>query len=212
MRAANKFLPRRSIEQFEQWLEQFYGEHPAYVKKQMGPVLMSYAQAIANAAGDEIGASGELTSQLEKFIKEYEASFTTRYVGSSRGQMREVLRKAIEKNEDPIPALQERFDEWEERRPGKVSEAETVQLGSAMAKAVWVFAGVTLIRWMAGPSACDLCQELDGMILSVEKTFLQEGKEYTPEGSEQTFTSYVNVGNPPAHEHCGCGIVAEIGE
>jgi len=93
-----------------------------------------------------------------------------------------------------------------------VSEAETVQLGSAMAKAVWVFAGVTLIRWMAGPSACDLCQELDGMILSVEKTFLQEGKEYTPEGSEQTFTSYVNVGNPPAHEHCGCGIVAEIGE
>ncbi len=211
MRAANKHLGKRDAVTFDAWLEEFYRDHRKFVERNMLPVYQSYAEAIQAEAADEVGAEPGMTPELEEFVRAYLGVYVTRHVASSQGQIREVVTRAVAAGEDPVPALQERFDQWKERRPEKVARQETVRAGSAIAKAVFLAAGVTRIRWQTWGENCPYCNSLDGRVISIHGNFALAGEELKPEGVDKPLTFSTNIGHPPAHGGRDCGVVAELG-
>ena len=139
-RAAKSAYGARGDAQFLEWLAEFYLGHREYVERQMLPVLMTMATEVYADAASEIGADEDMTPEMEDFVRSYAATVATRMASSSEGQMRKIM---AETPPDELPsALEQRFDEWEEKRPGKVAARESVQAGSAIAKAVWATNGV----------------------------------------------------------------------
>jgi hypothetical protein len=97
---------------------------------------------------------------------------------------------------EPLTAIEERLDEWGERRPGKIAMNETVACSNAVAKAVFIAAGITKLVWAnMGDKPCDFCEELDGQVVGIEKQFSTSGLS--------------SAGHPPIHEGCQCQIVPE---
>lgn len=205
MRAAGKHLGKRDAVTFDAWLEEFYRDHREFVGRNMLPVYRSYAEAIQAEAADEVGAEPGMTPELEEFIRAYLGVYVTRHVASSQGQIREIVTRSESAGEDPVPALQERFDQWKERRPEKVAKQETIRAGSAIAKAVFLAAGVTRIRWQAWGENCPYCNSLDGRVISIHGNFVLAGEELKPEGVDKPLTFSTNIGHPPAHQGCLAG-------
>lgn len=211
MRAANKHLGKRDAATFDVWLREFYQDHREFVERNMLPVYQSYAEAIQAEAADEIGAEPGMTPEIEDFVRAYLGVYVIRHVASSQGQIRDVVTKAESTGEDPVPALQERFDQWKERRPEKVAKQETVRAGSAIAKAVFLAAGVTRIRWVTFGKNCPYCDSLNGKVIGIENNFALKGDVLRPDGVDKPLTFSSNIGHPPAHGACDCGVVAELG-
>ncbi len=207
---ARKHFRQRTYAEFSQWLEQFYQEHQAFVERQMAPALRSYAEVVSAAAADEVGADPEVTPELEKFVSEYGEALAARHVGSSIGQVREVTRDAVEAGRDPVEALDERFTEWEERRPEKTASWETIRSNNAVARFVYLAAGILKLRWIASGENCPYCSRLNGRVIGIHDNFLAAGDAFQPDGVDIPLVNDHDVGHPPAHEGCDCMATAAI--
>lgn len=206
---AKKLLGRRDLQSFDQALVGFYDEHRTFIAREMLPVFLSYAETVAAEAGQEVlGKSDEPPAELEQFVRDYVDAFVARHVGSSIGQIRDVTRSAAEASQDFLVALEERFAEWEESRPARTAEWETIQSGNAVAKLVYVAAGFSILRWVSLGNACTYCQSLNGKTARVDGNFLDAGSSLQPDGAAAPLTTNVDIGHPPAHPGCDCQIVA----
>ncbi len=212
MRKAKKVFSERSASDaqfFIEWLDEFYEKHSQYVEKQMSPPLMSLAEAIDSTASEEIGYTEDHRDRLQDFANKYLAAFTTRHIISSRGQIRQVLTKAIEEEEAPLEVLQTRFDEWNEKRPGKIANRENVQLSNAVAMSVFAWGGIIRKRWVAlGDDSCPLCEELDGKVVGIETPFLGANDRLEAEDIKP-IELYRPTLHPQLHQGCICIIVAD---
>jgi hypothetical protein len=136
-------------------------------------------------AADEAQAGDNLPN-MNEFIKKYAEIFTRDYVNSSKGQL-----KALES--EPVDVIDTRLNEWEERRPGKVAANESISCSNAIAKAVFIAAGITKLIWVSqGSASCPFCQKLDGQIVGTEGKF--------------GVTGLASTNHPPIHEGCICSI------
>jgi len=209
---AEKAFGQRDLQSFLVWLEQFYQEHREYIRKQMGPVISSFAEAVRAAATKEIDVDPEEGDQdlatFQAFVQGLIEGYANRHSFSSEGQIRQVLAEAIEKQEEPTGALRQRFDEWEEKRPGKIATRETVQQSNAVAKKVFVMGGIVKLRWVTIGKNCPFCNILDNRVVGVEETFVDPG-DFT--GSDGTALRVRRpVGHPPLHAGCDCQIRPEV--
>ena len=209
-RAVNKHLKERDSTSFLVWLEEYYDEKlPDRVRRIMFPVFSTFADMIQAEAAKEVGAAEGMTPELEKFVDEYAAAFTARYVGSSEGQLRALVRDAPIEGLDPADLIEERVGEWEEKRPGKVAMNDTVQLRDAVAVFVFAAAGVQRLRWVAlGSDTCPLCQEMDGKTVTVGQPFLGPSDRLEAEG-ERPLTLNRPTMHAPLHLGCVCAVVAD---
>jgi HK97 family phage portal protein len=191
-RAAKKYLGERSIDQWQTWLNDFYRDFPEQViSKKMGPAFMSLADAIKFIAASEVNIK---EPSVDNFVKAYSDTFVSRYVDSSKGQLEALVRDAAAAKADPLSEIDGRLDEWEQKRAGKVGMNETVQLANAIAKVVFVAAGIRYLIWSAqGSDSCPFCQDLDGKKVGIENDFNTKGLD--------------SAGHPPIHEGCECQIV-----
>ena len=131
--------------------------------------------------------------------------------GKSQGQLRQVAREAIVAEADPVEAIDKRLDEWEERRPDKVAMREKVQAESRFTKAIWLLAGIMTIRWVAHGESCPYCTALNGRTIGIQGTFLKQGEEIDPVGSDGTpLKTYGAVSQPQAHQGCDCSITIGV--
>ena len=209
-RALKKLMRQRDAQQFKDWLEEYYREHPEFIAQQMLPVLMSYAEAVGAAVADEIGTEAKMTPELEEFIKAYEQTFATRYVISSKRQLLQLLREAQDAAEDPVPVIEERLDGWVESRPQKIAMRESNQANNAVALAIYASAGILRKRWVAIGKSCPYCMSLNGKTISIASDFIQAGEEFKPAGADVPLIPRSRVGNPPAHPGCDCYIVSGV--
>jgi len=194
---------------FEEFLDEFYGAHPEYMRKQIMPSINSIAEAINAEAALEIKAKEGLTDELIQFINEYHDAYVARYIGSSKGQLKKVARTAIENDEDVIDALDTRLEEWKERRPAKEALNETVKLSNAIAKATFAAAGIRYLRWYAiGADTCPYCEEMDGKIVGIDQMFLTKDSKLNSE-EKGDMTIYKPIGHPPLHQGCVCQVMPE---
>ena len=211
LKGVRKHLQERSLTSFTEWLEDYYREFPEYIRNQMLPVMNSMAESIQELAAQEVGADVGMTPEMERFMDEYVTVFTARYTGSSRGQIVALANKAADEGENIAAAIEQRLTEWEQRRPNKVAMNETVQLGSAVAVAVFAAAGVNRLRWHAiGAENCEFCQEMDGKVVSVDQPFLAKDDVLEAEGREgQNIQLNRPTMHPPLHQFCVCEIIPD---
>lgn len=210
MAAAEKFLKRRDLGSFVEWLNTFYMGHPDFIEKNMSSVFHTYAESIADELRDELNITEDITAELEVFLASYASAFATRHVGSSLGQLKDVATTAdLATEADVLDELRSRFEDWEETRPGKIARRETRQLNNAIAKEVMVFVGVTKLVWRAsGGDTCPYCQDLDGQVVGIEQNFVNKGDPHQPDGAETPMVQRTNVSHPPLHDGCVCSIEA----
>ncbi|WP_158738633.1 phage portal protein [Alteribacillus sp. YIM 98480] len=207
MRQARKQL--RNAEHFSTWLSDFYREHEQFFRQQMLPVMMSFAENIYAQASNEVGSEeDEMTSSTVDFIKEYVELLSSRHNGKSVKKLRKILESEAEDAEIE-ERLQETFDDWKEDRIKQEAKEEVTRAGSAIAKEAWVVAGITLMRWVSDGSSCPYCEELDGKVVGIKSSFVQQGEDFNPENAEGALTPSSNISHPPLHNGCECSIAAE---
>lgn len=200
--AARKHFKRRSKTEFLTWLDDFYLEHQEFITREMLPVILSYAELVANEAGEEVG-SRVPSENLQRFIASYVAALATRQAALSASQVRQAI-----DSEDPEGELEKTFDKWRDQRPKNLAKDETVRSGNAVAIMVYLAAGVLSKRWMAFGKDCPYCNDLDGRSIGIELSFIPAGESFEPEGAERPLQPSRSVGHPPAHNGCDCMIVA----
>jgi len=215
MRKARKIFGENNsakLAGFQKFLDEFYEDHPEYFKRQIAPAVTGLSEAISEVALDEVNYDDDISAEINKFDNEYIEALTARHIGSSKGQLNNVAETAIEEQEDILTALQTRFDEWQEKRPDKIANRETVQLSAAIAMVSYKSAGVIKKRWNAiGAETCEFCQEMDGMVVSIDREFLSDNDrlEAEVEGDSETMNIYHGIKHPQLHEGCVCTITAE---
>jgi hypothetical protein len=205
LKLAETHLANRNGAAFAQGLDEFFTGHEAFIRREMGPVLLSYAEAIhAEAAGD-VRAEKGLPPELDIFMAAYLAAFIDRWIGSSRGQILSVSGAALAEAGDPVASLADRFTEWVATRPEKTADWETVQAGNAVAKETYRLEGVGRLVWVAGANCCPYCAEMDGKTVEITKPFLGAGDSLEAGGGSMTTT--VELGHPPLHDGCVCDVM-----
>jgi hypothetical protein len=208
MVAAETAFGAKAQADFDAAVAAFYGDDYAQeVERQVMPALLAYGEAMQKAAAAEVGTEAGMTPALEAFISAYAAAFASRWIGSSRGQVLSVAGDAVRSGGDPVAALAARFDEWEEKRPGKTALWETRQAGNAVAKETYRLAGIRKLAWAASSGACPYCSALDGKTVEIEKVFLNAGDPFRPGGAGEPLVTQTSLGHPPAHDGCDCSVV-----
>jgi hypothetical protein len=123
-------------------------------------------------------------------------------------QLQALLDEAVNAGTDPAPLLEERLNEWEEKRTGKVTQRESFNALNAFAVGFYILLGVSLKRWANAGETCPYCRKLNGKVVEVEKFFLEKDTDFQPDGAERPLNVRYNLGHPPAHNGCDCIVVA----
>ena len=177
-------VERRQVEELSRWLDEYYAERKGVIAGAMVEVGRRYAAAVARAAMVEVGLEDE--PELEGFVEAYAEGYAGRHAGKASKRVRRALGE-----EDAWAALEEELGLWDEERPGEMGQQESVRLGNATAKVVFVAAGVTRLVWDSQGSACEFCARMDGVVVGIDEAF----------GDEELGSS---VGHPPLHRGCAC--------
>lgn len=208
--AVQRFLGRRDSGQFLAWLEQFYGQHQEFMLRSRLPAYLTYADAVQAAAAEEIAAAAEMTTTLQDFVRAYLVSHGALHAASAAGQLRQLVDDALAAGDDPAPWVEGRLQEWEQKRPDKTAQRETVQAGNAVAREVYMAAGIRKLRWHAFGANCPYCSALNGRTVGIDSTFLAAGDSLQPDGADHPLTTTVDVRHPPGHDGCDCQITASL--
>lgn len=201
--AAERLL-QRSAADFENWLREFYEEHAGFVAGQMLPVARAYAEMLAPEVAVEVGV--ELTPALEdrvaRFVTAYVREQGNRHAARNEAALRKIL---VDEGDDAFEAVTAQLETWRDDGAAQdVALEESVRAGGAVAKMIYVAAGVSLLRWRAVGDTCPYCSALDGQVVGVTEYFLVAGEEFQPDGAEKPLTTNQNRGHPPAHRGCDC--------
>jgi len=178
------------------FLDEFYEKFPEYIERKMGPVIRSFMNAVGDHTRTEIGLTDDTV--IDNSIEQYIQTYAARYIGSSKGQMMALLESGLE-------AMEQRADEWIEKRANKVVADETVRASNAAYSMIAFAIGLT-IRWqIRGSKTCPYCQTLNGKRIGSTDFFVTKGSEITPDGDDTTtMKQYSNKRHPPLHQGCDC--------
>ena len=177
-----------------EWLDDFYGD-PELRETMIRSALPLFSSFSQSATGGPVDSN---------FIAALAEAYVDRYLDSSRAQLQEVIKGS----DNPLAALAERFNEWDEKRPEKVAQNEMIRSANAAQVQQFRDAGVEKMVWRASGGACPFCNELDGVIISVTGTFFEKGDTLAPEGVESPINFQSTIGHPPVHQGCTCFVEA----
>lgn len=196
---------RRDVQGFRDWLEDFYDEaRDTFVATTARPAWDALGQTTAQAAASEIEAELDQDA-VDATITANAEGFASRHNSQSRNQLDALARD----EEEPFEAIEERLDEWDDKRADKIADNETVRLSENIAKAVFLLAGITTYRWNTSSGACPLCQELDGKVVGRDVAFVAIGDTVDPnDGQTNPLTSTGDIGHAPLHQGCNCFVTA----
>jgi len=193
----------RSSADFDAWIDEFYGDLPKYIRAAMGPVLRSFAEAIMEAASDEIGVDFEMTPELETFTEEFLDGYSNRHIGKSIKQLRNML-----EDEYAESKIENRMNSWEEDRPDQIANNESTRVNGAFALTVF-FAGGYAGVWRTRGKSCPYCDALNGKKIRSGGSFFKGGEDYEPDGAGNgPMKIRGTVRHPPLHASCACAIAA----
>lgn len=208
---ARKTLRRRDLPAFRTWLDEFYRDHAEYITRQVRPLTMSYGEAAAGEAQEEVNEPVGMTEAIEKFLASYTGGFAARHVGISRDRLNQaIMRAENDLDIDPLDAVLSEVSTWEESRSRSIADEESTRLGAAVAKVVFIAAGFLKLRWVTFGESCPYCNLLSGRVVGIQENFLSAGESLAPEGADGPLTTTTNVGHPPVHGGCDCGITVAL--
>ena len=202
---AKKTLQERTQGEFNAQIDEWYLSEPVreFIESELGSVYESYADEIYKVAADEINSKLEADESFRLEVQKYIENSTTRYIMASRGQIKSVVRRAIEDGIDEIEAVEKRLAEWTAKRPEKEARREIIAGAAGLASFVY-FAGGFRVVWVTVGKNCPYCDSLDGATIASGEFFLDKGIQFQPEGAERPLTTRGGIGHPPAHGSCDC--------
>lgn len=201
---------KRSAGQLALWLNDFYRDHQEFWRRQILPVLLTYADQVGADVADELGRELVGSTEIRQFIEDYVDTLAQNESNSSFYQLRALLEQAMEVNEDPYAAIEQRLDEWGETRAEKFAVHESRNALYAFAGAMYAISHVMRTMWVTSGKSCPFCLELDGKTISLEEVFLAADTDFQPAGADGPLNVRSNRSHPPLHAGCDCGIVAVV--
>lgn len=170
---AKTILGQRSKGNLEDRLKQLYaGELRDFIQANITtPVEVLFGQ-IRDAMQEELG-TGFDEGELRKIVKEYIRIFTRDYANNSLYTLLDRMDAAASEAEI-ADGLDEQFDDWEEgtndaaSRIDRESDDEPNRGRNVFAKALYGLAGISMLRFVASPTACSYCDQLDGATFSAK--------------------------------------------
>ncbi len=202
---AKRTLTERDATDFIFELNEYYKTFRAKIFREFSSVYQDFGEAIYPLAADEINAPLESPAEFTAYITEFVDHTTTRYIGSSAGQLTKIVREA----EDFIAEIEARLTKWEAERAEQVADREIIDGETGFAQWVYFAGGFTTV-WVAIGKSCPYCNSLDGRVISRGGTFLSQGQAFQPEGAETPLVVSANVTHPGAHGGCDCTVRAGI--
>jgi len=156
-------------EQFEGWLDSFYGwNFLERAKEWMGPIVKEVMTAAQVPALDILGGSSS-RRQILAVIRNTKEEEEIEYEERRRTMTPEEL------------AVHERFKEWsfQGKRAKGIGADEAVREVGAAERNTWAKSGVTKLVWKANPGACPLCRKLNGRVVGIDEPFLKDKEVLT---------------------------------
>jgi len=188
-----KFRKLRAKSDMEKWLDGFYRDMPAKIKRELGPVFRSFSEAIIAESVTELGIE---SVNLDKFVSDYIDTYALRHTSSSHGQLVSLL-------EGELDDLEVRVDEWSEKRPDKIARNETIRASNAVYQAVAFSAGFSTVWRIRGAKTCKFCREFNGKRVASGQSFVNDGDEVSPKGETPMKIRGMKT-HPPLHQGCDC--------
>jgi HK97 family phage portal protein len=184
-----------------EWILDFYEGLGEYIKAKVGPVLRSFAMAIAQVVLDEIGEDVIAEEDIEEFLTDYVNVYIIRYISSSFGQMKSLMNE-----ENYGDLIYERTEEWREKKADKVAMDESTRIPNATFTKLAFIAGLSTVIRIRGAKTCKYCRTLNGKKVSSGEPVLRPGDSIVPdeESSPMNFNSIKY--HPPFHRGCDCYI------
>jgi hypothetical protein len=200
-------LNNRAAAEFLFWLEAYQQNTlvPLIVSAML-PLMTRYTADVERAVFAELG-NPKVLELADPFVRAYVDGLATGHAQRSLGQLRALLRKAAESGEDATEAVERRLGEWEQTRPGKIAERETVQAGEAAARDAYRRGGVRRLRWRANAKACQFCSRLNGKTWGIEQDAVGKGDEIDGEEGQPAMKVKRARKQPPIHGGCSCHVV-----
>lgn len=183
------------------WLTRFYRDEDLKLQliESFRPIFTAYAQTV-------------MASPNEAFVTALANRFVERYLDSSRAQLQEVIRAAVDEGAEPLEALSGRFSEWLDKRPSKIRSNEIIRTSNALRMEDMRQRGVVKKVWnSSGGDNCPYCAALDGVVVGVEEKFFESSSTFLPEGVTEPLRFNNDHKHPPIHNGCVCSI-AEYSE
>ena len=207
---AKKAFEGRTIVNFNNEIDDWYLSEDTrdFVEKEFAKIYKSYAVEIYSEASKEVNNTEAMPATYEREVDRFIENTTTKYILSSRGQLKSVARIAEESEENSFDAIMQRIADWEEKRPDKVAGIETIA-GMAGLSAFVYFSSGFRTEWVTVGKSCPYCDSLDGMIISQGDNFLSAGTVLEPDGAiHGPMTITRNISHPPAHNGCDCSVIS----
>ena len=186
---------------FEKFLNDFYRKMPAYITEKFGPVMRSFFSAIMDAAQAEIGDDVN-RDEMRDFVESFIDRYAERHVESSLGQLAALIRDG-----EPMD-IEQRIDEWAEKRPDKIATNETTRGGMGIYSAFVWLAGYRTIWRIRGKATCPYCRALNGKTVSRGQFFINDGDSIDPGGDNIKMNINGSKSHPPLHAGCDCYVSA----
>ena len=207
IRRVLKKLFERDQQDFVAWLEDFYRSAPEWITKIISPVAITLSDSIRIAINDELGTDGDMTPEMQVFVKKYINNFATAHSNRGKNQIEKLIAEAEGTENNPIDLIEERLKNWEEKTPGKIGMRETVQLTSAVSYFLYKSSGVTKLRWVnTGSKTCPFCEQLNGRVVGIDQMFIPANSELVADDGSGMKISGPKM-HAPIHEGCQCQIV-----
>lgn len=211
-RALKKHLENRGVTGFSAWLSEYYNDLPESIQKASTPLMRAYMQLIYKNSAQVVIEPKDIPSvmpkQLNQFREEYIETMAKRYVGSSIGQLQNLVK--MTPPAELYKTIEQRLNEWIETRPAKVTHKELVKAQNAMCRETYKFVGITKLRWVAQGGSCEFCQQFNGKVVGIEQHFADHDQVIE---SKNPKTPNFKVSqpklHPPLHRGCVCIIVPE---
>lgn len=210
VRGAKKSFKTRSYSDFQAWLDTFYTEHEDFIVRQMLPTMQSYAEVIAAEAAKEVKFDDLDQDHLDRFIRRYVMAFASRQVEESRKKIEKCVADAQAEGTDPADAVEKKVADWDTTRAASVAQDESVRANGAVSSMVYTAAGIMFLVWHSYGDSCPYCKSLDGRKVGIDQWFLEENKDFKPDGADSPLTPNRNIKHPPAHGGCDCMIGAGL--
>jgi HK97 family phage portal protein len=195
----------RTAEDIQEALETYYfDDHPDFAMRTMGPIFRAYAQSVATTAANEVDTDVQIDA--EAFADAYAEGFVARYSARSRRDL----------SGRDTDGIETRTQEWLDGtatanpRAEQVSSQERVKLSDAVARQVFVAAGVGSLIWRTIGDNCPYCRRLNGKRVGTNRSFLLAGEPLEGEGNAPPIIPKNNIRHAPAHKGCDCTIVPGV--
>lgn len=204
-RLVKKSLGSRGLEEFETGISEFFGEFWEVARAMLSPAMDSYIRSVMAEATDQVEpGSGPSDESMDQFVQNYIDAMVSRWISSHRGQIRQLAR-TDGTTQDVEAEILKRLDEWDEKQAEKLTGRESVQAEGAASRFAWAAVGVSFLIWRASGDNCPICDEIDGQIVGINKSFLDAGDRISAKGASALMAEN-SVNNPPIHAGCDCFI------